>query len=198
MPRVEHTGNKNQSTCAPREKISWPKQVAQTPTFGCAQRRKGHKRLVSRNVIATQSRDLRLAFGLRCICRWQEPAAKCRRSEPKYRCRAEHDEQVVPAALPPTLAKSARMGHPLFDCGRKEQPRKAGPSASPTRRPGRAKCKRPTFQPAFASSKSDHYFLGGGAIASLVALATRNFTTVLALIWIGSPVCGLRPMRALR
>src|ERR1700719_88050 len=37
-----------------------------------------------------------------------------------------------------------------------------------------------------------------GAIASLAALATRNFTTVLALIWIGSPVCGLRPTRALR
>ena len=35
-------------------------------------------------------------------------------------------------------------------------------------------------------------------MASLAALATRNFTTVFALIWIGSPVCGLRPMRALR
>src|SRR6202162_4010499 len=43
---------------------------------------------------------------------------------------------------------------------------------------------------------NDYGFLG--AIASLAALATRNFTTVLALIWIGSPVCGLRPMRALR
>src|SRR5205807_8013743 len=40
------------------------------------------------------------------------------------------------------------------------------------------------------------YFLG--AMASFAALATRNFTTVLALIWMGSPVCGLRPMRALR
>src|SRR5580698_6453664 len=37
-----------------------------------------------------------------------------------------------------------------------------------------------------------------GAIASFAALATRNFTTVLALIWMGSPVCGLRPTRALR
>src|SRR5277367_1957146 len=43
-----------------------------------------------------------------------------------------------------------------------------------------------------------NYFLAGGAIASLAALATRNFTTVLALIWIGSPVCGLRPTRAFR
>ncbi len=41
-----------------------------------------------------------------------------------------------------------------------------------------------------------NYFLG--AIASFAALATRNFTTVLALIWMGSPVCGLRPTRALR
>jgi hypothetical protein len=54
------------------------------------------------------------------------------------------------------------------------------------------------FKPAFASGQPDIYFLAGGAIASLVAFATRNFTTVLALIWIGSPVCGLRPMRALR
>jgi len=33
---------------------------------------------------------------------------------------------------------------------------------------------------------------------SLAILATRNFTTRLAGILIGSPVCGLRPMRALR
>src|SRR5450755_746454 len=33
---------------------------------------------------------------------------------------------------------------------------------------------------------NENYFLG--AMASLAALATRNFTTVLALIWIGSPV----------
>src|SRR3989344_3213820 len=32
--------------------------------------------------------------------------------------------------------------------------------------------------------------------ASLAAFATRNFTTVFALIWIDSPVAGLRPMRA--
>ena len=38
------------------------------------------------------------------------------------------------------------------------------------------------FQPAFATSKFYNYFLAGGAIASLVAFATRNFTTVLALI----------------
>src|SRR5215813_293636 len=47
-----------------------------------------------------------------------------------------------------------------------------------------------------APHKIPHYFLG--AIASFAAFATRNFTTVFALIWIGSPVCGLRPMRALR
>ena len=35
---------------------------------------------------------------------------------------------------------------------------------------------------AFVLHKSLNYFLAGGAIASLVALATRNFTTVLALI----------------
>src|SRR5215469_16541416 len=44
--------------------------------------------------------------------------------------------------------------------------------------------------------RAQTYFLG--AIASLAALATRNFTTVFALIWIGSPVWGLRPTRALR
>src|SRR3984957_12906957 len=43
---------------------------------------------------------------------------------------------------------------------------------------------------------NDYGFLG--AIASFAALATRNFTTVLALICIGSPFCGLRPTRALR
>jgi len=37
-----------------------------------------------------------------------------------------------------------------------------------------------------------------GAIASLAALATRNFTAVFALILIDSPVCGLRPIRAAR
>ena len=40
------------------------------------------------------------------------------------------------------------------------------------------------------------YFLP--RIASLAALATRNFTTRLAAILIVSPVAGLRPMRALR
>ena len=44
------------------------------------------------------------------------------------------------------------------------------------------KYKRPAFQPAFASSKPDNYFLAGGAIASFAAFATRNFTTVFALI----------------
>jgi hypothetical protein len=41
------------------------------------------------------------------------------------------------------------------------------------------------------------YFLGG-TIASLQALATRIFTTVLAGILIGSPVAGFLPTRALR
>jgi len=47
------------------------------------------------------------------------------------------------------------------------------------------------------SEGQDDYFLGG-AMASLAAFATRNFTTVLAGILMASPVCGLRPMRALR
>src|ERR1035437_7442133 len=42
-----------------------------------------------------------------------------------------------------------------------------------------------------------NYFLVG-AMTSLAALATRNFTTVLALILMAAPVWGLRPMRALR
>src|SRR3954468_7656478 len=45
-------------------------------------------------------------------------------------------------------------------------------------------------------SREESYFFG--AMASFAAFATRNFTTVLAAILIGSPVCGLRPMRALR
>src|SRR5438132_12053221 len=55
--------------------------------------------------------------------------------------------------------------------------------------------KKPALGRLFYQNQ-ENYFLG--AIASFAALATRNFTTVLALIWIGSPVCGLRPMRALR
>jgi len=44
---------------------------------------------------------------------------------------------------------------------------------------------------------SQNYFFTP-KIASFAALATRNFTTFLALIWIFSPVAGLRPTRALR
>src|SRR2546423_2012587 len=55
--------------------------------------------------------------------------------------------------------------------------------------------KKPALGRLFYQNQ-ENYFLG--AIASLAALATRNFTTVLALIWIGSPVCGFRPTRALR
>src|SRR6202163_5100150 len=43
----------------------------------------------------------------------------------------------------------------------------------------------------------DYFFLGG-TIESFTAFATRNFTTFLAGILIGSPVAGLRPIRALR
>jgi hypothetical protein len=42
--------------------------------------------------------------------------------------------------------------------------------------------KRPALGWPFALHKSRNYFLGEGAIASFVAFATRNFTTVLALI----------------
>src|SRR3972149_11635786 len=43
-----------------------------------------------------------------------------------------------------------------------------------------------------------NYFFLPPTTASLAALATRNFTTVLAAIFIASPVAGLRPIRALR
>src|SRR3984957_209804 len=51
--------------------------------------------------------------------------------------------------------------------------------------------------PLFSTAWGRVYFFGG-AITSLADFATRNFTTVLALILMASPVCGLRPMRALR
>src|SRR5579863_1666183 len=51
--------------------------------------------------------------------------------------------------------------------------------------------------PLFSGPVQTNYFLGG-AMTSLAALATRNLTTVLALILMAWPVCGLRPMRALR
>src|SRR5271170_2199355 len=47
-----------------------------------------------------------------------------------------------------------------------------------------------------SASQRNYFFTG--AIVSFATLATRNFTTVLALILIVSPVCGLRPSRALR
>src|ERR1035437_4611079 len=50
--------------------------------------------------------------------------------------------------------------------------------------------------PYVRTRKSNYFF--AGAITSLAALATRNFTTVLALILMAAPVWGLRPMRALR
>src|ERR1700689_1210565 len=58
------------------------------------------------------------------------------------------------------------------------------------------KNQRPALGRPSSNLRKSNYFLG--AIASFAALATRNFTTVLALIWMGSPVCGLRPTRALR
>src|ERR1700684_2523965 len=59
---------------------------------------------------------------------------------------------------------------------------------------GRPHCRIP---PARLRARTIPYFLGG-AMVSLATLATRNLTTVFALILIGSPVWGLRPMRALR
>src|SRR6516225_2574743 len=53
-------------------------------------------------------------------------------------------------------------------------------------------------QPAGPGKIRTRSYFFGGAIVSFTALATRNFTTVLAGILIASPVCGLRPMRALR
>src|SRR5260370_27588645 len=67
---------------------------------------------------------------------------------------------------------------------------------SPSRKRTQQKSKAGLSRPSQWISHGEDYFLG--AIASLAALATRNFTTVLALIWMGSPVCGLRPTRALR
>ena len=54
---------------------------------------------------------------------------------------------------------------------------------------------RPLFSFTIVYFDSLNYFFG--AIASFAAFATRNFTTVLALIWIGSPVCGFLPMKEL-
>src|SRR5579863_613105 len=51
--------------------------------------------------------------------------------------------------------------------------------------------------PFSCSLGGGNYFFGG-AITSLADFATRNLTTVLALILMASPVWGLRPMRALR
>jgi|HubBroStandDraft_5_1064220.scaffolds.fasta_scaffold06219_2 hypothetical protein len=52
-------------------------------------------------------------------------------------------------------------------------------SAAKTVFPPKAKGQRGL---AFALCEPGNYFLGEGAMASLVAFATRNFTTVLALI----------------
>src|SRR5512136_2644534 len=48
------------------------------------------------------------------------------------------------------------------------------------------------------SVPSSRFYFFGGTMASLQALATRIFTTVLAGILICSPVAGLNPLRALR
>src|SRR6266850_2502177 len=50
----------------------------------------------------------------------------------------------------------------------------------------------------FGPQAENYFFFAPGAMASLAALATRNFTTVLAAILIASPVAGFRPIRALR
>ena len=49
---------------------------------------------------------------------------------------------------------------------------------------------------AVALPASGNYFLGG-AIVSFATFATRNLTTVFALILMASPVCGLRPSAGL-
>src|ERR1700679_2139581 len=56
------------------------------------------------------------------------------------------------------------------------------------------------LRPASSGSDRRHHssYFFGGAMVSLAALATRNLTTVLALILMVSPVWGLRPRRALR
>ena len=78
-----------------------------------------------------------------------------------------------------------------------------GPTASrqytSTKTADRARYKQ-TRHPELNQSASENgsRFYFAPRIASLAALATRNFTTRLALIWIASPVAGLRPMRALR
>ena len=60
----------------------------------------------------------------------------------------------------------------------------------------RQKGKSSSLFPFVVRSPECYFFTG--AITSLAALATRNLTTVFALILIAAPVCGLRPMRALR
>src|SRR6478736_6874009 len=58
------------------------------------------------------------------------------------------------------------------------------------------KKQRPSaFAEGLLKSRTDYLL---PRMASLQALATRNFTTRLAGIWICSPVAGLRPRRALR
>src|SRR5579863_5673222 len=59
-----------------------------------------------------------------------------------------------------------------------------------------AKAKGEAAASPFVQPSPNYFF--GGAIVSFAALATRNFTTVFALILIAAPVCGLRPIRALR
>src|SRR5208282_4640970 len=84
-----------------------------------------------------------------------------------------HQGQTQPGHLPRYLARSEIAASKL--CVR-------APADS------RALC------PGLFPAKQGIYF----RTASLNAFAGRRRTTVLALIWIGSPVWGLRPMRALR
>ena len=53
------------------------------------------------------------------------------------------------------------------------------------------------FRPLRKAGPDGGYFFLGGATASLNAFARRVFTTVLAGIWMASPVWGLRPVRPL-
>src|SRR5258708_40225767 len=57
--------------------------------------------------------------------------------------------------------------------------------------------KRPAFA-GWAFFVPDAAGTGNGQTASLSSLEARKATFLLALIWIGSPVGGLRPIRAAR
>src|SRR5262245_25503208 len=84
--------------------------------------------------------------------------------------------------------------HPQHGARRNERglsgPDAVSPRAAKTRGPARL---------GLASSTSTHKPReANGQIASFNSFEARKATFLLALIWIGSPVAGLRPMRAAR